>query len=229
MRIGARPAPGESASSISMRIRRIRPYCATQIAGSISWRRITIGVRSMNFKTLSIPAILVAALAVTACASTRTQQAPGEAIDDTAITASIQTKLIDDPVTKARQIEVETFRGVVQLSGNVDSTASKARAAEIASNTKGVTRVDNNLDVRDTNTTVGTTVDDSLLTTKVKAALVGNPVTKARQINVETLNGVVQLSGFVDSNDEISEATKVASSVSGVKNVENKLAVKPAS
>jgi len=183
----------------------------------------------MNFKTLSIPAVLVAALAVTACASTRTQQAPGEAIDDTAITSKIQEDLIEDPVTKARQIEVETYRGVVQLSGYVDTTTSKARAAEIAKRTKGVTRVDNNLDVRNTETTVGTTIDDSLLTTKVKAALVGNPVTKARQINVETLNGVVQLSGFVDSNDEISEAARVASSVSGVKNVENKLAVKPAS
>ena len=189
---------------------------------------ITIGEKFMNYRTFTLPALMVAALAVTACASTRTQQAPGEAIDDTAITSRIQGALIDDPVTKARQIEVETFRGVVQLSGYVDTSASKARAAELAMQTKGVTRVDNNLDVRVTETTVGTTIDDSLLTTKVKAALVGNPITKARQINVETLRGVVQLSGFVDSDDEIAEATKVANSVTGVKEVHNELAVKPA-
>jgi hyperosmotically inducible protein len=184
----------------------------------------------MNYRTLSIPALMVAALAVTACASTRTQEAPGEAIDDTAITASIQGSLIDDPVTKARQIEVETYRGVVQLSGYVDTSASKARAAEIAMKTKGVHRVDNNLDVRATDTTAGTTIDDSMLTIKVKAALVGNPVTKAREINVETLRGVVQLSGFVDSSKEKDEATEVAKSVTGVKDVHNDLEVKqPAS
>src|SRR5580765_7737008 len=128
----------------------------------------------MNYRSLSIPALLVAALAATACASTRTQEAAGEAIDDTGITASIQGKLIDDPVTKARQIEVETYRGVVQLSGYVDTQASKTRATELAMQTKGVHRVDNNLDVRVTETSVGTTIDDSLLTTKVEAALVGN-------------------------------------------------------
>jgi hyperosmotically inducible protein len=182
----------------------------------------------MNFKTLTIPAILLAALAATACASTPTQQAAGEAIDDTVITANIQGKLVDDPVTKARQIEVETFRGVVQLSGYVDTAASKSRAAELAMQTKGVTRVDNNLDVRSTETSIGTTIDDSLVTTNVKAALVGNPITKARQINVETLRGVVQLSGFVDSKAEIDEATNVAKSISGVKDVHNELVVKPA-
>jgi hyperosmotically inducible protein len=182
----------------------------------------------MNLKTLSVPAILLAALTATACASTGTQQAAGEAIDDTVITSNIQKALIGDPVTKARQIEVETFRGVVQLSGYVDTAASKSRAAELARQTKGVSRVDNNLDVRSTETSVGTTIDDSVLTTKVKAALVENPITKARQINVETLRGVVQLSGFVDSKAEIDEATTVAKSVTGVKDVHNELAVKPA-
>jgi hyperosmotically inducible protein len=181
----------------------------------------------MKLKNFNFAAILLAALAAAACASTRTQQAPGEAIDDTVITSNIQASLVDDPVTKARQIEVETFRGVVQLSGYVDTAASKSRAATLAMQTKGVTRVDNNLEVRNTDTSAGTTIDDSILTAKVKAALIGNPITKARQINVETLRGVVQLSGFVDSKAEIAEATTVANSVTGVKDVHNELAVKP--
>jgi hyperosmotically inducible protein len=183
----------------------------------------------MRFRILGIAGILLAALGATACAATQTQRSPGEAIDDTVITSTIKASLVEDPITKARQIEVDTYRGVVQLSGYVDTAASKARAAELAQMTKGVTRVDNSLEVRNTDTTAGTMIDDSLLTTKVKAALIDNPKTKARQINVETLRGVVQLSGFVDSSAEKEEAAAVAGSVSGVKEVHNELAIKPAS
>ena len=65
-----------------------------------------------------------------------------------------------------------------------------------------------------------------MITTKVKTALIGNPVTKARQINVETLKGVVQLSGFVDTSEEKSEAARVAAQVTGVSDVHNDLAIK---
>lgn len=183
----------------------------------------------MTIRKFGLVTILIAALSTAACAETRTQQAPGEAIDDSVITTKIKASLVEDPTTKARQINVETFRGAVQLSGYVDTAAAKSRAAEIALQTKGVTRVDNNLEVRATDTSVGTTIDDSVLTAKVKAALIGNPTTKARQINVETLRGVVQLSGFVDSAKEKDEATEVAKSVTGVKDVHNELEVKQSS
>ena len=183
----------------------------------------------MKFRNLGIAGVLLAALGATACAATQTQRSTGEAVDDTVITSTIKASLVQDPTTKARQIEVETYRGVVQLSGFVDTAASKSRAEELAQKTKGVTRVDNNLVVRNTETTAGTTIDDALLTTRVKAALIDNPKTKARQINVETLRGVVQLSGFVDSSAEKEEAAAVAAAISGVKEVHNELAVKPAS
>jgi len=165
-------------------------------------------------------------LALVGCAPTRTQQAPGEVIDDSVITARVNSALVADPTTKARQIDVQTRRGTVQLNGFVDSSASKARAAELAGRVRGVRSVDNNLLVRDTKTTVGETIDDSVLTGKVKAALIGDPVTKARQISVETLRGVVQLSGFVDSAAERDQATKVAQAVTGVREVRNDLAIK---
>jgi len=69
----------------------------------------------------------------------------------------------------------------------------------------------------------GRVVDDSVITGKVKAALVADPTTKAHEISVETFKGVVQLSGFVDSSDARSRATQVAQSVEGVKNVKNDL------
>jgi len=69
----------------------------------------------------------------------------------------------------------------------------------------------------------GRVVDDSVITGKVKAALVADPTTKAHQISVETFKGVVQLSGFVDTSEAKMRATQVAETVEGVKNVKNDL------
>jgi hyperosmotically inducible protein len=91
----------------------------------------------------------------------------------------------------------------------------------------GVKSVRDNLQVRN-DRSAGTATDDSMLTAKVKSALFANPVTKARQINVATAEGVVQLSGFVDSAAEKSTATEVARSVAGVRSVKNELEMKPA-
>ena len=82
--------------------------------------------------------LVVLALAVGACSSTRTQESAGEVIDDSTLTAKVKTALIEDPVTKARQIDVETYRGVVQLAGFVDSPEAKARASELAQGVTGV-------------------------------------------------------------------------------------------
>jgi hyperosmotically inducible protein len=176
-----------------------------------------------TFTRIALCALLGVALA--GCAATRTQRTTGELVDDSTITAHVKSALRDDSRTKARDIEVQTRRGTVQLNGFVDSTDSKMRAAELARNVSGVQSVDNNLLVRDTSSTMGETIDDSVITTKVKAALIGDPVTKARQISVETLHGVVQLSGFVDSAAERDQATVVAKGVAGVHEVRNDLAV----
>jgi osmotically-inducible protein OsmY len=70
------------------------------------------------------------------------------------------------------------------------------------------------------------TLDDSVVTAKVKAKLVDDPVTKAYQINVETFKGTVQLSGFVDSAEAATRATSLAKDVGGVKDVKNSLQVR---
>ena len=70
-------------------------------------------------------------------------------------------------------------------------------------------------------------VDDATITTKVKAALVGDSHVKAREVNVETYRGEVQLSGYVDNQDQIEQAVTVARSVKGVKSVKNDIRVKP--
>lgn len=72
----------------------------------------------------------------------------------------------------------------------------------------------------------GEYVDDTVITTKVKAAILAEPGLKSAEINVETFKGVVQLSGFVTSQDSINRAADITRSVRGVKSVSNDMRVK---
>ncbi len=182
----------------------------------------------MRATTLSACAALLSAAVLVSCAGTPTRESTGETVDDSAITAKVKAELVKDHETKARDIGVQTYRGVVQLSGFVDSDAERQKAEADASQVTGVRSVQNDLKVSDQQTTVGSAIDDTAITTKVKAALVGNPTTKARAIKVTTSHGVVELSGFVDSQEEKDTAAQVASSVQGVKGVDNELQLKPA-
>ncbi|HWL15837.1 MAG TPA: BON domain-containing protein [Opitutus sp.] len=82
------------------------------------------------------------------CASTATSQSTGEYIDDKAITAKVKTAFVRDDVVKALQVDVETFKGAVQLSGFVDTAAQKTRAEQIAAGVQGVHSVTNNIIVK---------------------------------------------------------------------------------
>ncbi len=73
----------------------------------------------------------------------------------------------------------------------------------------------------------GQYVDDKVITAKVKAALAEDPGVKALQVKVETYEGVVQLSGFVDNPDQIARAADIAKGIEGVKSVKNDLIVRP--
>lgn len=72
----------------------------------------------------------------------------------------------------------------------------------------------------------GEYIDDSTLTTKVKAAIFNEPTLKSAEINVETFKGVVQLSGFVTSQTAINKAVEISHQVGGVKSVKNDMRVK---
>jgi hyperosmotically inducible protein len=72
----------------------------------------------------------------------------------------------------------------------------------------------------------GEYIDDSAITTKVKAAIFNEPTLKVAEINVETFKGVVQLSGFVSSQTAVNKAVEVARGVSGVKSVKNDMRIK---
>ena len=72
----------------------------------------------------------------------------------------------------------------------------------------------------------GEYIDDSVITTKVKAAVLNEPTLKSAEINVETFKGVVQLSGFVNSQEDIAKAASVAKGVKGVESVKNDMRLK---
>jgi len=82
------------------------------------------------------------------CASTPTKEGTGEYIDDSAITTKVKSAILGDSALKVFQINVETFKGEVQLSGFVDSAAAKQKAEAVARGVGGVKSVKNNLIVK---------------------------------------------------------------------------------
>lgn len=91
---------------------------------------------------------LLGSAMIAGCSSTPHQQSTGEAIDDGVVTAKVKAKLIEDPVTKAHQINVETFKGTVQLSGFVESDQTRSRALQLARDVDGVKQVKDAMEVR---------------------------------------------------------------------------------
>ncbi len=98
-----------------------------------------------SFRILSVLFMTAAVLLSTGCVSTPTQSSLGEAIDDTVITTRVKTAFVDDPGLKALQINVETFKGVVQLSGFVETRTEVSRAGVVARGIDGVQSVRNNI------------------------------------------------------------------------------------
>ncbi len=89
--------------------------------------------------------LAVTLVSVAGCESTPKQEGTGEYIDDSVITTKVKTALVNDPVTKATEINVETFKGVVQLSGFVSTQAAINRAVELARGVSGVKSVRNDM------------------------------------------------------------------------------------
>lgn len=98
------------------------------------------------FLTVFLAAVI--ATAVNGCASTKTQSSTGQYIDDSAITTKVKAKLVDDPVVSGLRISVETYKGVVQLSGFANSRAERNQAEEIARETEGVRSVKNDIHLK---------------------------------------------------------------------------------
>ena len=82
------------------------------------------------------------------CAATPTTESTGQFVDDATITTRVKAAFVNDEVVKARAVSVETYKGIVQLSGFVNTPVEKARAEEIAAGIKGVRSVKNSIAIK---------------------------------------------------------------------------------
>ena len=154
------------------------------------------------------------------------QSSSTDAPDDSVIAATIKAGLLDNKNTSGTRINVDSYQGVVQLSGFARSEGEKATATKVAEGVPGVKKVLNSVAVAPA-TSMSTKLDDSLVTGKVKAALMDAADVKSLHINVETHDGVTQLAGFVASAAMKEKAGRITAGIDGVKSVDNVLVVKP--
>jgi osmotically-inducible protein OsmY len=184
-------------------------------------------------------------IALGACAGTVTTDKSGTrsvetAIDDATITGSVKSKLLADERTKGFDINVDTARGVVTLTGGADSQMSKSTAGSLAASATGVVRVKNNItvaaagserredantatasgEVRETMDESGDGIDDGWITTKVKSQLLADPGTKGLNIMVETHANIVHLSGMAATAASRDLAISIARNTRGVRGVD---------
>ena len=99
-------------------------------------------------RILSFLVCITLVTAFLGCASTPTRESTGEYVDDSVITTKVKAAIFNDPSLKVFQINVETFKGEVQLSGSVDSAQSVKKAGEVSRSVGGVKSVKNNLIVK---------------------------------------------------------------------------------
>ncbi|HEX2539463.1 MAG TPA: BON domain-containing protein [Caldimonas sp.] len=172
----------------------------------------------------------------------------GDVLADTAMTAKVKAALIADGEVEAMRIDVDSRDGAVKLSGTQPTQAGIDRALSITKGIDGVKSVDSQLRVdasapsasepggvttavtqgaSEVAARAGEAIANGALTAKVKAALLADPDVKGLQIDVDSRDGVVTLSGTLDSAANVARAQAIARGTDGVKSVENRLAVKP--
>lgn len=163
-------------------------------------------------------------------------------VADSVITTKVKALFVKDKYVRARNVEVKTVNGVVELSGTARSEQESSRAASIAGKVKGVQSVKNDLQVsakptastreemseKDRSATTQRSdhpVADSVITTKIKALFVKDKEVSFRNIEVKTVNGAVHLSGIAKSQQESDKAVSMARGVKGVNSVQNDIRV----
>lgn len=150
---------------------------------------------------------------------------------DAAIVADINAKVAADKTTSGLKVSITSHDGVVTLTGHVNTDTEVDKLIQIAESNPDVKDVETNqLKIKKSKHTMS----DITITAKVKAMYVkeklfGDKDISVMGVSVETVNGVVFLTGAVENQMEADNAVKYAKSVEGVKSVDSKLEVKPAS
>jgi hyperosmotically inducible periplasmic protein len=160
-----------------------------------------------------------------------------QAIDDSAVTAKVKSKLAADSQTSAIKIGVETKDGIVTLTGTVPTDTEKSKAELLAKNTDGVKKVQNEIVINpdslgasnlgekagEAAKEVGETITDAAILAELKAKLLADGITGT---NVDVNDGQVVLKGEVADPAKKTKAEDIAKKTAGVKDVKNQLTVK---
>jgi hyperosmotically inducible protein len=152
-----------------------------------------------------------------------TNQTLATQADDAAITTKVKAKLTADPEINPFNIDVDTDEGIVTLSGTVEDSQARNEAARLARNTGGVLRVINDIKVGDK--TIGESVDDARIVASIKAKLTADDSVNPLNVDVDSNQGIVTLSGRVETQIARDAAGRVARETKGVKSVKNRLKV----
>lgn len=102
----------------------------------------------MQLKRISAFLLALVAASILGCAGSSTKESTGEYFDDTWITTKVKAALLEDPQVKSNEVNVETFKGVVQLSGFVSSSAAMQQAVKVTRGIQGVTSVKNDMRIK---------------------------------------------------------------------------------
>jgi osmotically-inducible protein OsmY len=179
------------------------------------------------FKRIAVIAAIAAAVLMAPIAQ-GAGKTTGETIDDSTIATKTKTGLLGDKTAPGNAINVEVYKGQVLLAGFVGSDAEKAAAIAVAEKVTGVVGVIDGLVVQTTGKrSVGRTLDDQTLQTKLKAKLLDSELAdEGWSINTEVREGEALMSGFVPDETVRNKAQEVAQGITGVKAVHNFLTPK---
>ena len=179
-------------------------------------------------KTLNSAKVLILASALLCCPLSYSATPHPS---DSDISSGIQSQFAADKTTSDLNVKVSSKAGVVMLKGKINTDAEADKLIQIAESTQGVKDVNTSqLMVKESKHSMS----DTAITAKVKGLYVrdklfGDKDISMMGVNVETINGIVYLTGTVETQPQADNAVKLAKSIHDVKKVESKLDVKPAS
>lgn len=185
-------------------------------------------------KTTILAGALVLAFAGSANAADKTLE---QSVTEARLEGQIGTAILLNRHLNSFEISVDVDGDTAILTGEVDESTDKELAERVAMNAKGIKRVDNRITMdgdaprrargADNDRDFGEAIEDASVTAAVKSRLLWNDTTDGLDINVDTMDGKVTLSGNATTNDEKALATRLAKRTDGVRSVDNRIVVKP--
>ncbi|MCD4676390.1 MAG: BON domain-containing protein [Desulfobacula sp.] len=190
----------------------------------------------MNPRYLLLSLVLITSLVIAGCGAAvvggaayggykgaTDKRSVGTMVDDSVISTTVKTRMIADAFVKARHIDVDVLNGVVYLIGVVESSSQKRMAADIARGVEGVRSVRNQLLVG--KTSAGQALNDTILTSKIKTQLLKDPDIRSTNVDVDTNNNVVTLTGILKSQKEKNKVLYIVQKITGNRQIVDNLSV----